>query len=65
LIEIRAAERGRAKLASLTPSGRERLDEAMPHWTRVQEMIVAPFGPERWKELEAALRALAAPAAQD
>jgi len=59
--DLIAVERGadrRQRLLSLTPSGRRKLDQATPAWSRVQAELLDTIGPGRWTTLMNELRAV-------
>ncbi|MEN3749690.1 MarR family winged helix-turn-helix transcriptional regulator [Sphingomonas sp. HF-S3] len=49
---------GKARLASLTGSGRDAMTSAEAGWAEVQRRIVGAMGERQWSDLEVALRAL-------
>lgn len=51
LVELVDSERGPARIARLTPSGRTELDRALRHWRRENEDLVNRFGADRWLRL--------------
>lgn len=55
LVQVRRARGSSAKLYSLTPLGKAKLDEALPHWERAQRRLLQVLGEKRWAE---ALRTL-------
>jgi DNA-binding MarR family transcriptional regulator len=57
-VELIQAERGRAKLARLTPAGRSKLDEVMARWKDAQTGFIKRFGSKRWNELRGELHAV-------
>lgn len=65
LVELLQAERGRAKLARLTPAGRARLDEIMPRWKAAQAQFVKGFGAKRWNSLRGELHGVANAAGEE
>ena len=57
-VELIQAERGRAKLARLTPAGRAKLDEVMARWKEAQTAFIKRFGSKRWNQLRSELHAV-------
>lgn len=58
LIDVQRGEDRRQRLLSLTPSGRRRLDQATPAWSRVQAELIDTIGHDRWMTLMTDLNAL-------
>lgn len=52
---IRGADR-RERVIELTPPGRRKMREAMPHWERAQKGLQRQVGDEAWGMLEEALQ---------
>jgi DNA-binding MarR family transcriptional regulator len=62
-IAVAPAESGRAKIASLTPQGREAMDGAAPYWEAAQTRFIGAFGAEAFEDLYAMLQQVVATAA--
>ncbi len=65
LVAIGESSDRRAKQVALTPGGRRKIEEALPHWRRAQGRFVAELGEAQWSalaaQLDAMLAALASP----
>jgi DNA-binding MarR family transcriptional regulator len=48
LIRVVQGEDQRVRRISLTPTGRDALGEALPHWRQAQSRLVGALGQERW-----------------
>ncbi|WEJ97844.1 MAG: MarR family winged helix-turn-helix transcriptional regulator [Candidatus Sphingomonas phytovorans] len=55
-IEIVQAGRGRARIASLTVTGREAMERATLPWRAAQERLIGRLGADDWTRLETLLR---------
>jgi DNA-binding MarR family transcriptional regulator len=51
-IGVKAGEDRRQRLLCLTRSGRQKLQEAWPHWERAQNRLRKSSGEAVWKEIE-------------
>ncbi|MDP3315266.1 MAG: MarR family winged helix-turn-helix transcriptional regulator [Devosia sp.] len=60
LIESRAAEHGNGRICSLTPKGKETVQQLLPFWRKAQAEIRAELGADKFDETVVALRRLAA-----
>lgn len=49
-IRIGVEQDQRVKQIILTPKGKRRLDETMPHWQHVQQSVVKRIGIKRWTQ---------------
>ena len=58
LIALSPGADRRTRHVTLTPEGRQRLDDALPLWRRAQLGIVEGLGPARWDRLLGDLRAV-------
>ena len=56
LISVERGEDRRQRVLSLTATGRRRLDQATPAWSRVQTELLDTIGAERWISLMSELR---------
>jgi DNA-binding MarR family transcriptional regulator len=50
-IEAKSGEDRRLRLLRLTPGGREKLRQAMPHWKRAQRRLRGALGQPAWDQL--------------
>jgi len=50
-IGVKAGEDRREKLLRLTPSGREKLEQAQPHWERAQKRLRRNLGEPGWTRM--------------
>ena len=64
-VALHDAPRGRTRLATLTPAGIQKLEEADPAWEALQQRIFDDFGAEDWAAMQRALVRLSALAAGD
>jgi len=55
-IGIEKAERGRARIASLTEAGRAAMARATGPWRAAQDRLIGTFGADAWTRLESLLR---------
>lgn len=62
LVSTRHGEDRRERIVHLTPTGRERLHAATPHWERAQARLRASLTGPRWDELRALLPTMTAAA---
>jgi DNA-binding MarR family transcriptional regulator len=58
-IGVKAGEDRRQRLLRLTPSGRQKLQEAWPHWERAQNRLRRSSGEPAWKQIEGLLAEVA------
>ena len=54
-VDIKPAESGRAKIATLTKLGERMMHASTPHWERAQSQIVSAIGEEQWRILSETL----------
>jgi len=54
-VRVAASDRGRAKIASLTPKGRRTMAAAAGAWVRAHSAVIAAIGAQNWRVLSAAL----------
>lgn len=50
-IRVRNADRGKAKIASLTKIGSRLIRRSLPYWESAQEIVVSKLGINAWKHL--------------
>ena len=58
VIRTESEDDARRVLVTLTSKGERRLAAAQAYWQQAQNKVVAAFGAERWRKLEAELSAL-------
>ncbi len=51
LLQIDPGQDQRERVASLTPTGRERLAQAFPLWQQAQAQVIAALGQQDWEQL--------------
>ena len=54
-VTLAAAERGRAKIARLTPAGERLSKEVLPCWDKAQRTAGKKIGADQWRSLSAVL----------
>jgi len=50
-VRIADGQRGRERIASLTPVGEGKIIAALPHWERTQARIIEMIGSDEWSDL--------------
>ena len=58
LVKLGTAASGRGKAAALTPSGRRRIDRALPYWREAQTALLGFFGDAAWARMVPRLQAM-------
>lgn len=57
-VKIKAATKGKAKIATLTSKGRKLLSQSEPYWREAQDSVVELIGREKWEALQTDLLAI-------
>jgi DNA-binding MarR family transcriptional regulator len=63
-VGIQDADSGKARIAALTPGGRDAIAAAFPLWTAAQGRMLATMGADGWSALSATLQNLTRAAAR-
>ncbi len=54
-VKLRDADRGKAKIASLTRRGRRLIQQTQPYWEAAQQSVVSKIGARQWERLSSVL----------